>query len=109
MVKAVKLAHPDEDMECFKRFTGSFAKWRYETVHKVCHQLRPYRHVSENYMQRCWFSNTQEGVLVNKVFEANADPQFWLFIVHGDDEVLAPIEEARHWGQICDCPQHIQD
>ena len=90
-------------------FSAQLVKWRYETAADVCHQLTNLRTLSENFVVRELFVNTQEQVLIGEVIGCCNDQSLWRLTAALDSHVFGPLERMRHWGMVCNCERHRLD
>ena len=85
-------------------------KWRCETYHPVFHQLNLIRDICETYLigVKEILRNCQEGELLSRVAEACSWKElgFHRCVSQCHTEPHPPIEHARHWGLVCNCPDH---
>jgi len=100
---------PDVDLNTLDHFTASFVKWRYETVDDVTYQLDKVRKVLQPYMKEEMFANSQERAKILNAMQAKDDGFMWRYVSASSREVCRSTEGARHWGMVCDCPEHIRE
>ena len=96
---------PDLDLSVLDHFSCTIAKWRYETVANAFAHLLGLRVVC-TYIRLEWFANTQERQTIANAFSAMQDEEYWRFMSTAHREIFDKLEQLRHWGMICECPEH---
>ena len=106
---ARRLTDPPNLKTLLKGFTGSFAKWRYETVPDVQSQLLRLRVLCEGFLRPELFANAQDQEEIRSVMEASKNAPFWRWVAVTFTEVFQRLEHLRRWGMVCDCPEHREE
>ena len=102
------VSHTDTDPRLFDHTVQSVAKWRFEYIPRVMKDLLRYREMSERYMCQDWFVNAQDKLFIKDVLAASADKELWVFMASAHKHVMGDCEEARRWGMVCNCPEHLR-
>ena len=90
MIQSQLRDEPDVDASILDSFKAGFAKWRYETISDCGEELSKVRFICENKVKKEWFANSQDSVLINKVFEAFVDASMWRFTSVSHRYVFGP-------------------
>jgi hypothetical protein len=110
VINSIKGRYPDAE-QLLKSFNGRLAKWRYETLYVVFHELLPLRFICENFLcdpAAIFGDKFQDGPLLADVKTACNFPDLWIFIKVFYYKVLEPLEKARRWGLVCRCCKHLR-
>ena len=92
-----------------EHFNASFAKWRYETVPHVQSQLLPRRELCQRFLDFALFAQAQDKEGIKAWMRACRDEEFWQWTAATYPHLFAPLEQARHWGMVCECPDHVAE
>ena len=93
------------EMDALTHTVHGFAKWRYETIGNVMRDLLKLRSACRH-VRAEWFQNPQDKEQLKECLAACADEELWDFMEVAHREVFAKCEGCRHWGMVCDCPEH---
>ena len=108
-IKNMLKGNADLGLKLLDSWTASFIKWRFECVDDVLQQLKPLRPIMEGRVVAEMFGNVQDRVTLDAGIKACRDKDLWCYICAASDLVFRPCEKARHWGMVCDCPEHIRE
>ena len=95
----------DWSWTCWIKALAKLPNWRYETVAASFSDLLKYRDLNRH-VRFDWFANTKEPETVRKAFMAMHNDEWWAFLFATSREIFNPSERARHWGMVCECPEH---
>lgn len=93
--------------QLLRYFTAGFAKWRYETIDTVLHQVLALRQLCQHHLTPALFAHAQDQELVRSVMEACRDSFFWKWAAVAHQLLFRPLELLRRWGMVCECPDHV--
>ncbi len=94
--------HDFELASSFVRFSASFARWRYETVHKVTAAVLALRPICEHHCRKAIWGKVQDNKLLDRFVTTCGDTKFWKWL-----QTFAPafevLEKFRTWARGCAC------
>lgn len=100
--KHLRSAGLHKEASMLKSFSGSFAKWRFETIATVFAALLAIKDILRAHFQKALYGNVQQPGELDEVARCIADCRLWAFMV-----ALAPfvrcLDDARQWGLGCSC------
>jgi hypothetical protein len=96
------------DLAPLQHWTASFAKWRYETISEVFRQINLYADICGRGVRPEMFNNFQDRALLASVLKTCKDDCLFLFYSCSYEYMFAPLERARRWGMVCQCPDHVR-
>ena len=72
-------------------------------------QLLPLREICQSHLDFILFAHAQDKDEIRTWMNACRDEEFWKWLEATYPNVFGPLEKARHWGMVCECPEHVAE